>query len=176
MPDGIELPPDDLIKGLEEPLLNGEILHIDLVRPPQLLETSVHGLKHRRLDPLHGGAHRNPNIYNLRGFLLEVSGDEDVESGPEVEAADEEALHDALGLGEPGDHGVGAIGEGEDGDQGGVGLGAEEAGDEGLGGCVGEAVGVEDEEGGHGGGDAAGGEEVGDEDAGGDEEGGAAGV
>lgn len=54
-----------------------------------------------------------------------------MESGPEVEAADEEALHDALGLGESGGHGLGLVGEGQD---GGVrGEGAEEAGDEGLG-------------------------------------------
>lgn len=65
-----------------------------------------------------------------------------MEPGPEVEAAEEEALEGALGLGEARDHGVGAVGESVDG--GGAGDGAEDAGDEGLGGGVGKAVGIED--------------------------------
>lgn len=98
-----------------------------------------------------------------------------MEAGPEVEAADEEALHDALGFGEGGDHGVGLVRKSEDGGAG-RDEGLEDASDEGLGGGVGKEVGVEDEERGDGArGDPAG-EEVGDEDAGGEEEGAAGGV
>lgn len=61
------------------------------------------------------------------------------------------------------------VGEGADADA--AVKGPENPDDEGLGGCLGEGVGGEDEEGGDGGGREAGGEEVDDEDAGGDEEG-----
>lgn len=97
-----------------------------------------------------------------------------MEPGPEVEAADEEALHDALGLGKGGDHRVGAVGEGADVGRGAV--GAENADGKGLGGGVGEGVGVEDEEAGDARGGELGGEEIDDEDPRRDEEDGAAGV
>lgn len=120
------------------------------------------------------GGHGNPNVDHHRGSALQLLGDVDLEAGPQVEPSDEETLDGALGLGEAGDHSLGAVGEGAD---VGVGVeGAEEADDESLGGGIGEGVGVEDDEAGDGGGGEAGGEEVNDEDAGGDEEGAAGGV
>lgn len=174
MPDGVELPPHDLIERLEQAVLDSEVLNVDLVGPPELLETGIHGPKHRSLDPNHGWRHGHPDVQDLGWGTLEVSRDEDVEPRPEVEAADKEGLHNALGLGEAGDHRLGPIGEGMDGGRGGV--VPEDAGDEGLGRGVGEAMSVEHDKGGNGGWGDAGGEEVGYEDAGSDEEGSAGGV
>lgn len=168
MPDGVELVPHDLIERLEQPILHREILHVDLVGLPHLLETRVHDLQNGLLDPHHGPRHRNPNVDNHGRVPLELVGHVDVEPGPDVELFDVEALHGALGLGEGGDHGVGAVGEGEDGE----GAVEEEANGEGVGGGLGEGMGGGDDEGGHEGGGEAAGEEVDGEDAGGDEEGG----
>lgn len=158
MPDGVELPPDNLVEGLEEALVNGEVLDIDLVGPPELLDA---------MDARHGVRHGDADVDDLRRGALEVGGGEDVEARPEVEAADVEALHGALGLGEAGDHGVGAVGEGVDGEEAVL---AQEAGDEGVCGDVGGAVGGEEEQGPDAGGEEVGGEEVGGEHARGEEE------
>lgn len=112
MPDGLELVPHDLIERLEQPILHCEILHVDLVGLPHLLETRVHDLQNGLLDPHHGPRHRNPNVDNHRRVPLELVGHVDVEPGPDMELLDVEALHGALGLGEGGDHGVGAVREG----------------------------------------------------------------
>lgn len=115
MPDGVELPPDDLIERLEEALVDGEVLNIHLVGAPKLLEASVHGSEDGSLDTPHGRRHGNANVYDVRRGAFQVGCGENVEAGPEVEAADVEALHGTLGLGETGDHGMGAIGEGVNG-------------------------------------------------------------
>lgn len=111
--------------------------------------------------------HGDADVDDLRRGALEVGRGEDVEAGPEVEAPDVEALHGALGLGEAGDHGVGAVGEGVDGEEAVL---AQEAGDEGVGGGVGGAVRGEEEERLDAGGQEVGGEEVGGENARGEEE------
>lgn len=90
-----------------------------------------------------------------------------MEPRPEVEAADVEALHGALGLGEAGDHGVGGVREGVDREEAVL---AQQAGDEGVGGGVGGAVRGEEEQGLDAGGQEVGGEEVGGEHARGEEE------
>lgn len=83
-----------------------------------------------------------------------------MEARPEVKPPHVQALHDPFSLSEPGDHGLRMVGESTNvsvaGDR------SQDAGDEGLRGGIGEAVGVEDEETGNGGGRDAGGEEVGD--------------
>lgn len=116
MPDGVQLPPHDLIKRLEQAVLYGEILHINLVCLPHLLQASVQDLQNRLLDPLHGLGHWNPNVDHDRRVPLELIGHVDVEPGPQVELPNIEALHGPLSLGKTGDHGVGAVGEGEDGE------------------------------------------------------------
>jgi hypothetical protein len=173
VPDGVELPPDDLIKRLEEALVDGEVFDVDLVGPPELLEAGVHGIEDSGLDAPHRLSHGDADVDDLGRGALEVSGSKKVEAGPKVEASNVEALHSALRLGEAGDHGMGAIGEGINREEVVV---AEEASHEGVGGGVGGAVGGEEEEGADAGGEEAGGEEVGDEGAGGEEERGAGGV
>lgn len=66
MPDGVELPPDNLVKGLEEALVNGEVLDIDLVGPPELLEAGVHGVEDGGLDAHHGVRHGDADVDDLR--------------------------------------------------------------------------------------------------------------
>uniref|UniRef100_A0A0D3FCK5 Uncharacterized protein n=1 Tax=Oryza barthii TaxID=65489 RepID=A0A0D3FCK5_9ORYZ len=156
VPDGVELPPDDLIKRLEEALVDGEVFDVDLVGPPELLEAGVHGIEDSGLDAPHRLSHGDADVDDLGRGALEVSGSKKVEAGPKVEASNVEALHSALRLGEAGDHGMGAIGEG---------INREEV-----------VVAEEEEEGADVGGEEAGGEEVGDEGAGGEEERGAGGV
>ena len=168
VPDGVKLPPDDFVEGLEEALVDSKVFNIDLVGPPELLEAGVHYVEDGGLDAHHGLRHRDADVNHLRRGTLEVRCGEDVEAGPEVEASDVEALHGAFGLGEARDHGVGAVGEGVDGEEAVL---AQEAGDEGVGGGVGGAVGGEEDEGLDAGGEEVGGEEVGGEDAGGEEEG-----
>jgi len=142
VPDGVELPPDNLIERLEEALVDGEVLNIHLVGAPKLLEASVHGSEDGSLDTPHGRRHGNANVYDVRRGAFQVGCGENVEAGPEVEAAHVEALHGTLGLGETGDHGMGAVGEGVNGEK--IAL-TEEAGDEGVGGGIGGAVGGEEE-------------------------------
>jgi len=173
VPDGVELPPDDLIEGLEKALVKGEILDVHLVGAPEFLEAGVHGSEDGGLDAPHGRRHGDADVDHVRRGALQVCGGEDVEAGPEMEAPDVEALHGTLGLGETGDHGVGAVREGVDGEKMAL---AEEAGDEGVRGGIGGAVGGEEEEGPDVGGVEAGGEEVGGESARGEEEGGARGI
>jgi len=173
VPDGVELPPDDLIEGLEKALVKGEILDVHLVGAPEFLEAGVHGSEDGGLDAPHGRRHGDADVDHVRRGALQVCGGEDVEAGPEMETPDVEALHGTLGLGETGDHGVGAVREGVDGEKMAL---AEEAGDEGVRGGIGGAVGGEEEEGPDVGGVEAGGEEVGGESAGGEEEGGARGI
>lgn len=144
MPDGVELPPDDLVEGLEKALVDSEVVDVHLVCAPELLEAGIHGSEDGSLDAPHGRRHGDADIDNIRWGALQVRGGEDVEAGPEVETADVEALHGALGLGEAGDHGVGAVGEGVDGEKMAL---AEEAGDEGVRGGIRGAVGGEEEEG-----------------------------
>ncbi|PON37027.1 hypothetical protein PanWU01x14_323650 [Parasponia andersonii] len=174
MPNGVKLPPHNLIKRLEQPILDRQILHIDLIRLPHLLQARIHNLENGLLNRHHMPRRRNPDVHHLRSLLLELLRHVDMEPRPEVQLPDPQTLHDPLRLGEPGDHGVGLIGEGPD-----VGApveGAEDPDDEGLGGGVGEGVGGEDDEAGDGGGGDFGGEEVDYEDSGGDEEDGAGGV
>lgn len=82
VPDGVELPPDDFVKGLEEALVDGEVLDIDLVGPPELLEAGVHGFKDRGLDAHHGVGHGDADVNDLGRGALEVCCGEDVEAGP----------------------------------------------------------------------------------------------
>ncbi len=71
VPHSFQLPPDMLIKALEEAMLQGQLGRVNLVGFPQLFDTGVHDVSNGIIDGCHCWCHLQCHLNNLHvGYKL----------------------------------------------------------------------------------------------------------